>query len=201
MSFWTAIQLKWQKRYIQFNSPSWKDCTARPLIHFQFSPTLATMPLTIPNDSSSWVITLTFGYSRSRDGVIREIGVDVYRVAWVCGLEGSWNCYLGTQASRPASSHFNLGALSVELRDPSWPRVVNSKRLNAKEILASRDAGWEIESVCFCFTFSESTWSLLSYLRSRFHVPPGKIGPISRILNHTLPEPSNAAAVVGAWAI
>jgi hypothetical protein len=115
------------------------------------------MPLTIPNDSSSRVNTLTFGYSRSRDGVIREIGVDVYRVAWVCVLESSWNCYLGTQASRPASSHFDLGALSVELRDPSWPRVMNSKRLNAEEILASRDAGGEIESVCFYFTFSEST--------------------------------------------
>src|ERR1700712_3515553 len=32
-------------------------------------------------------------------------------------------------------------------------------------------------------------------------VPPGNFGPMSRILNHTAPEPSKAAAVVGAFAI
>lgn len=39
------------------------------------------------------------------------------------------------------------------------------------------------------------------YSRCRFHVPPGKVGPMSRILNQTSPEPSNAAAVVGALAM
>jgi hypothetical protein len=33
------------------------------------------------------------------------------------------------------------------------------------------------------------------------HVPPGNFGPISKILNHTSPDPSKASAVVGAFAI
>ncbi len=41
-------------------------------------------------------------------------------------------------------------------------------------------------------------------LRARFHdaVPEeSKVGPISLILYHTVPEPSNAAAVLGALAM
>ena len=40
--------------------------------------------------------------------------------------------------------------------------------------------------------------------RRRFHVAvplASKVGPISRILNHTCPEPSNVSAVPGALAI
>ena len=38
-------------------------------------------------------------------------------------------------------------------------------------------------------------------LRFKSQVPPGNIGPISRILNHMSPEPSKAAAVVRALAM
>jgi hypothetical protein len=41
------------------------------------------------------------------------------------------------------------------------------------------------------------------YIRERSHVAPLelKVGPISLILYHTVPDPSKAAAVVGAFAM
>jgi hypothetical protein len=38
-------------------------------------------------------------------------------------------------------------------------------------------------------------------LRFKSQVPPGNFGPISRILNHTFPEPSKSTAAPGALAM
>lgn len=79
---------------------------------------------------------------------------------------------------------------------------MDTKLLNAKQILSCRNAFWNIEGIGLCEKLGVIYCVLEEkHLRLRSHVPPGNFGPISRILNHTFPEPSNSAAVVGALAI
>lgn len=82
---------------------------------------------------------------------------------------------------------------------------MDCERLDADEVLAVSDALREVESVCLFkkegVSGCLSDHGNVKHLRDISQVPPGNFGPISWILNHTLPDPSNDAAVDGALAM
>ena len=77
--------------------------------------------------------------------------------------------------------------------------------LDSEQIVAIGDASRDSTRVGLCTPLSHAFVGMkrAANLRCRGHVEvePLKVGPKSLILNQTVPEPSNAAAVVGALAM
>jgi hypothetical protein len=64
-------------------------------------------------------------------------------------LESSWDGNCGAQADRSTTRHGDLGTFSIELWDTSRTRLVDSKRLDAEEIIAVRDKASDVERADF----------------------------------------------------
>lgn len=94
------------------------------------------------------ISSLTRKYRWSRYRVRLEVVVDVGRVSRVRGLECTRYRHRVLRHCASSASDLDVGARDVELRFAA--RVVNTQLLNAKKVIASRDAFWDRSRVFLC---------------------------------------------------
>jgi len=84
---------------------------------------------------------------RARDGVVVEVIVNVNSVSRISVFESPRDSNFGTEIFGSATGDGDLCAFDVELGDSRRPWVVDSKLLDAKEIVSVSNASGEVECI------------------------------------------------------
>lgn len=156
----------------------------------------------------------------TRDGIVIEVRVDVDDVAWLVTLDEAWDRDEGAWGSAAASCDGNMMAdqhteIQHEMMDEPEHTQGRIGGFHLGMGCGYRAAGcgegslhlgepWGWCTSMFLYMVSDVLFSCGRYfVRASGHVtdPPENVGPKSRILNHTCPDPSKSAAAPGAAAM